>query len=151
MKILEVETSKVQFNAAILLGLFIVPMSLLTMNDALRRGFKIAPFALGCVMLVGYGVILWIMRRARARSVKYFTPEGLWRVDGRQFFWTDLTRVVKQINKRQHSFRSFHWRTEIHFKNGESAWLLPRSIGNRDEVFGYVEALPCEHTEVIVG
>jgi hypothetical protein len=151
MKLLEVESSKTQFIAAVLLGLFIVPMSLLTVAGALKRGFRFAPFALGLVMLVGYCGVIWVMTRARARSVKYFTDEGLWRADGRNFAWKDLSRVVKQINKKRHSYRSFHWRTEIHFRNGESAWLIPKAISNFDEVSDYVDRLPCEHTEVIVG
>ena len=149
MKILEVETSKLQFTAAILLGLFVVPISLLTVTSALRRGFKVGPLALGLMMLLGYGVVLWLVRRARARSVKYFSQEGLLRFDGRSFAWKDLSRVVKQIKKR--GYKRFHWRTEIHFRSGESAWLLPGSISNFQEVSEYVEGLPCEHTEVIVG
>ena len=149
MNNLEVETSKVQFTAAILLGLFIVPLALLTVTGALRRGFKVWPFVIGLVMLVGYGVVLWLLRRARARSVKYFSDEGLLRFDGRSCAWKDLSRVVKQINKK--GSRRFHWRTEIQFKCGESAWLLPRSISNLREVSEYVDGLPCEHTEVIVG
>lgn len=151
MKILVVETGRTRFNAAVLLGLFIIPISLLTVTSALRRGFKFAPLALGLVMLVLYGVIIWLLRRARARSVKYFTAKGLLRGDGQELPWADLSRVVKQINKRRHSIRNFHWRTEIHFKNGESAWLIPRSISNFDEVSDYVDRLPCEHSEVIVG
>ena len=149
MKTLEVETSKQQFIAAILLGVFIVPMSLLTMTSALRRGFRIAPFALGFAMLALYVFILWLLRRARARSVKRFSDVGLLRFDGQSFAWSDLTRVVKQIRKK--GYKSFHWRTEIHFANGKSAWLLPGSISNLDEVSAYIDGLPCEHTEVVVG
>jgi hypothetical protein len=149
MNILEVETGKTQFIAAILLGIFIVPMSVMTMTSAFRRGFKVAPFAIGLVMLIGYGVVLWLIRRARARSVKCFTDEGLLRFDGRSFAWKDLNRVVKQLNKRR--YRTIPWRTEIQFRSGESAWLLPNSISNFQEVSDYVDRLPCEHTEVVVG
>jgi hypothetical protein len=149
MKTLDVETSKQQFTAAILLGLFIVPMSFLTMSSAMRRGFRIAPFTLGFAMLTVYVFVLWLVRRARARSVKRFSPEGLQRFDGQSFAWSDLTRVVKQIKKR--GYRRFYWRTEIQFANGKSAWLLPGSISNLEEVSAYIEGLPCEHTEVVVG
>src|SRR6185503_3855854 len=121
MRTLEVETSKQQFIAAILLGVFIVPMALLTMTSALRRGFRIAPLALGFVMLAIYVLVLWLLRRARARSVKRFSRNGLERFDGQSLPWSDLTRVIKQIRKR--GYRRFHWRTEIHFANGKSAWL----------------------------
>ena len=151
MRILEVESRKAQFTAAILLGLFIVPMSLITVTSSLRRGLKVGPLAIGVVMLAGYGVVLWLLRRARAMSVKYFTDEGLWRFDGRSFAWKDLSRVGVQIKKRRFSYRRLHWRTEIHFKSGESAWLIPGSISNLQEVRDYVDRLPCEHTEVIVG
>jgi hypothetical protein len=149
MKTLEVETSKQQFIAAILLGIFIVPMAFLTMTSALRRGFRIAPFAVGLVILAVYVFVLWLLRRARARSVKRFSHSGLERFDGQSLPWSDLTRVVKQI--REKGYRRFHWRTEIHFANGKSAWLLPGSISNLEEVSAYVEGLPCEHTEVVVG
>jgi|GEM_PF-1513831 len=149
MKSLEVETSKQQFIAAILLGVFIIPMAFLSMTSTLRRGFRIAPIALGLVILAVYVVVLWLLRRARARSVKRFSLNGLERFDGQSFAWSDLTRVVKQIKKR--GYRRFHWRTEIHFANGKSAWLLPGSISNLEEVSAYIEGLPCEHTEVVVG
>lgn len=42
------------------------------------------------------------------------------------------------------------WRTEIQFKNGESAWLLPTKVSNFREASEFVLNLPCEHTEVIV-
>jgi len=149
MKTLEVETSKQQFIAAILLGIFIVPMAFVTMTSAVRRGLRIAPFVLGFAMLAVYVFVLWLVRRARARSVKRFSRKGLERFDGQSFAWSDLNRVVKQIKKR--GYRRFHWRTEIQFANGKSAWLLPGSISNLEEVSAYIEGLPCEHTEVVVG
>jgi hypothetical protein len=44
----------------------------------------------------------------------------------------------------------FLWRTEIQFKDGESAWLIPGKIANFPEVNDYVARLPCEHKTVRV-
>jgi hypothetical protein len=43
------------------------------------------------------------------------------------------------------------WRTEIQFRNGESAWLIPTKVGNYTEVREFVRRLPCEHAEIRVG
>jgi hypothetical protein len=103
------------------------------------------------MLLVAYGAISWLVRRGHARSVKYFSDEGLARNDGRSFAWADLNRVVDQIRITSiaHNTKAL-WRTEIQFKNGESAWLIPLKVNNFSEVSEFVRDLPCEHTEVIV-
>lgn len=145
---LEVKTSNLQFTMAVLLGLILVPLSLFNIIGGIRRGLSVAPLALGLIMLIGYGAVLWLVRRGHARSVKYFSDEGLARHDGRSLAWADLSRVVTQIRVR--GTKRLLWRTEIQFKNGESAWLLPTRVSNSREVSEYVNNLPCEHTRVDV-
>lgn len=146
---IELKTSNLQITSLWLLGLFLVPVSVMTIKDAIQRGFKAGPLILGLVMLILFVVAVYLNLRGRWKSVRSFSQTGLIRRDGQQFSWNDLSRVVVQIKKVGR--RRVHWRTEIHFKPGECAWLLPRSISNRDEVRAYVDSLPCEHTEVIVG
>jgi hypothetical protein len=151
MNKLEVKTSKLQLILAILLGLFFVPFGLLSLMDGLSKGFAVVPLGMGLMMLVAYGAIIWLIRRGHANSVKYFSDEGLARNDGRSFLWNDLNRVVDQIRITSiaHHTKAL-WRTEIQFKNGESAWLIPTKVSNFREVSEFVRNLPCEHTEIIV-
>ena len=149
IKPIQIKSSQLQITSLVLLGLFLIPVSLMTIKDAVQRGFKIGPLILGLVMLSLYVVALRLNLRGRRRSVKSFSETGLVRRDGQQFAWKDLSRVVVQI--KISGRKRVHWRTEIHFKPGECAWVLPRSISNRDEMRAYLDSLPCEHTEVIVG
>jgi hypothetical protein len=151
MKHLEVKTNKLSFILMIVLGIIFVPLSLLMMVNGLLNGFKIVPIAIGLMMLIIFGAVLWLIRRGHSKTVKYFSDDGLTRNDGRNFAWADLSGVVNQvrITSVAHGTKSL-WRTEIHFKNGEAAWLLPTKISNLVEVREFVHRLPCEHTEVIV-
>lgn len=149
-KRLEVKTLNRQFIALVLVGLFMVPLGSLLLISDLSKGSKLAPTMLmvGCAPLIMFGVIVWLFRRAYVKSIRYFSDEGLVRNDGRSFAWTDLSRVVDRIRlNRVTNFKGL-WRTEIQFKNGESAWLLPTKISNFPEVHELVRSLPCEHTEV---
>ena len=150
MNRLEVKTSNVQFVLALLLGLFFVPLGLLYVVNGLSKG-SVVPLGLGLVMLALYGVAIWLVRRGHAKSVRYFSDEGLACNDGRTFVWTDLHRVVDQIRilPRTGNTRAL-WRTEIQFKNGETAWLIPSKVSNFREVSEFVHNLPCEHTEIAV-
>jgi hypothetical protein len=147
MNRLEVKASKLPLILAILLGLFFVPLGLVSVITGLLKGFEVVPLGIGFMMLIVFGVIIWLIRRGHFRSVKYFSDEGLARNDGRSFAWADLSRVVDQIRVRP-SGRKTIWRTEIQFKNGESAWLIPPKVNNYPEVSEFVRSLPCEHTEV---
>lgn len=151
MKRLEVKTSKLQFILAVLLGLFLVPLGAFSLVNGLLKDFAPVPLGISLMLLVTYGAIVWLVRRGHARSVKYFSDEGLARNDGRNFAWADLNRVVDQIKITSiaHNTKAL-WRTEIQFKNGESAWLIPMRVSNFREVSEFVRDLPCEHTEVIV-
>ena len=152
MRRLEVKTSKSQLILAVLLGLLFVPLGLLSLAGGLLKGFKIVPFALGLMMLVVFAAVMWLVRRGQTRSVRYFSEEGLVRNDGRSFAWADLSRVVNQIRitSLAHGTKSI-WRTEIQFRNGESAWLIPTKVSNYSEVNELVRGLPCEHMEVRAG
>jgi hypothetical protein len=145
MNRLDVKLSNMQFVLAVLLGFILVPLGLSNLLSGISKGFTIGPIGIGFITLVGYGVVIWLILRGRAKSVKYFSNEGLTRNDGQSFAWTDLSHVVNQIRIR--GTRTFSWRTEIHFKNGEVVWLLPTNINNFHEVSEYVRKLPCEHTE----
>ncbi len=149
-KLLEVKIRNLQFILIVILGLFMVPLGSLLLISELSKGSKLAPAMLmiGLMPLIMYGAVAWLFRRGHVRSVKYFLDEGLVRNDGKSFAWTDLSRVVDRIRlNRVTNFKGI-WRTEIQFKNGESAWLLPTKISNFPEVYELVRSLPCEHTEV---
>jgi hypothetical protein len=152
MNRLEVKTSRLQLVLAVLIGIFFVPLGLVSLAGSLSRGFKIVPLAMGLLMLGTFGAVMWLVRRGHAMSVRYFTDEGLVRNDGRSFAWVDLSRVVDQIRitSLAHGTKAV-WRTEIQFRNGESAWLIPTKVGNYPEVREFVRRLPCEHAEVKVG
>ena len=104
----------------------------------------------GFAPLITYGAVAWLFRRAYVKSVKYFSDEGLMLNDGRSFARDDLSRVVDRIRLNRITGIKFIRRTEIHFKNGDAAWLLPTKISNFNEVYKLVGSLPCEHAEVRV-
>ena len=147
MNRLDVETSKLQPMMAALAGVFMVPLGLASLASGVMRGFAIVPVAIGVMMLALFGVVLALVRRGRTKSVRYLTEEGLERGDGRWLPWTELERVVQQIRVSPADGRRALWRTEIWFRNGESAWLLPLRVRNFHEVDQLVRTLPCEHTE----
>lgn len=149
-RLLEVKIRNLQFILIVLLGLFMIPLGSLLLISELSKGAKLAPAMLmiGLLPLIAYGAVAWLFRRAYVKSVKYFSSEGLVCNDGKSFAWTDLSRVVDRVRfNRATNFKGI-WRTEIQFKNGESAWLLPTKISNFPEVYELVRGLPCEHTEV---
>jgi hypothetical protein len=151
-KRLEVKTGSRQFILIVLLGLFMIPLGSLLLIGELSKGSKLAPAMLmvGFAPLITYGAVAWLFRRAYVKSIKYFSDEGLVLNDGRSFAWADLSRVVDRIRLNRITGVKFIWRTEIHFKNGEAAWLLPTKVRNFNEVYKLVGSLPCEHAEVRV-
>ena len=146
MNRLEVKASKVPFVLIILLGLFFIPMGLVNLLMGLLKGFNVVQSGLGLMLLVMFGVIVWLTLRAHRRSVRQLSEEGLVRNDGRSFSWSELSRVVYKVRVRP-SGRKTIWRTEIRFKDGESAWVIPAKVSNYAEVGPLVDGLPCEHTE----
>jgi len=147
MNRLDVQTSKLQPMMAALAGLIMVPIGLASLVSGVMRGFAIMPLALGVMMLAMFGALVALVRKGGSKSVRYLTEEGMERGDGRWLPWTELERVVNQIRVRPGTGSKAIWRTEIWFKNGESAWLLPLRVRNFPEVFQLVSTLPCEHTE----
>jgi hypothetical protein len=152
MNRLEVKTSKLPLILAVLLGLFFIPLGSWCLVAGLAEGFAPVPLGIGLMMMATHGAVVWLVRRGHARSVKYFSDEGLARNDGLVLAWADLSRVVNQIRITSiaHNTKSL-WRTEIHFNGNQSAWLIPTKVSNFREVSEFVHHLPCEHTEVIVG
>ena len=145
---LAVKTNKTTFICLILLALFFVPLSLGNFWQ-LRHGFRFGPILWGLLPVLLFAPLIWLTRRGHSRSVKLFTEDGLTRNDGYRFSWADLDHVIVQIHRHRSGY-DIHWRTEIHFKNGQCAWLIPNKISNRAEVLAYVDALPCEHKTVRV-
>jgi hypothetical protein len=145
---LDVQTSRLQPVLAVILGVIMVPLAVLTMFVGLQDGVSVMPLAMSVLMLATFGGVMWLIRRGHSRSVRYFSTEGLERNDGRWLPWTDLERVVDQVRPNPARPGDVKlWRTEIWFRNGESAWLLPLRVGNRREVDAFVHSLPCDHTQ----
>jgi len=147
MNRLDVKLSKLPLILTILLGLFFVPVGLMSVMNGILKGFEVVPLGIGFMLLISFAAVIWLVRRGQVRSVKYFSDEGVERNDERKFAWADLNRVVDQIRIRPGGMKVI-WRTEIQFKNGESAWLIPPKVSNYAEVVEYVRKLQCEHTEV---
>jgi hypothetical protein len=138
---LEVRPDRLTLILVIGLGLFFVPMGLGLLTSA---GTALAAIGLACVTL--FGVVVWLVVRGHRRSVRRFSAEGLVRNGGRSFAWAELSQVVDKVRTRYS--RKYLWRTEIHFANGESAWLIPSKIRNYGDVAALVARLPCKRTEV---
>lgn len=148
MNRLEVKADNLQFIMVIILGLFFLPLGVFNLISAVTKGFAPARMGIGLMTLALYGAVVWLVRRGHGRSVKSFSESGLVRNDGRNFAWADLSRVVNQVRFRSNV--KLIWRTEIEFKDGESAWLIPMKVSNYREASDYVRNLPCEQTEVRV-
>ena len=146
MNRLEVKASKTTLVLLILLGLFFIPMGLVSIISGLLKGFNVVPLGIGLMCLLFFGVLVWVILRAHRKSVKYLSEEGLVRNDGRSFSWSELSRVADKVRVRPTGGKSI-WRTEIRFKNGESAWVIPMKVSNYAEVGPAINSLPCEHTE----
>ena len=146
MNRLEVKASKTTFVLVGLLGLFFVPMGLACLLMGLQKGFNVGPFGIGLMCLILFAVVVWLVLRGHGKSVRYLSEEGLVRNDGRSFSWSELSRVVDKVRVRPTGGKSI-WRTEIRFKDGESAWVIPMKVSNYAEVGPLVNSLPCEHAE----
>jgi hypothetical protein len=147
MNRLDVETSRLQPMMAVLLGVIMVPLGLVSLVSGVMRGFAVVPVVIGVMVLAMFGLVVGLVRRGGGKSVRSFTDEGLQRGDGRFLPWTELERVVRQIRVRPGTGSKALWRTEIWFRNGESAWLLPLRVRNLAEVDQLVRRLPCEQVE----
>jgi hypothetical protein len=151
MNRLDVETSRMQPVLVVILALIFIPLAAGSLFVGLQSGVSVMPLAMGVLMLATFGGVMWLIRRGHTKSVRYFSADGLERNDGQWLAWADLERVVDQIRKDPANPGGKKlWRTEIWFRGGQSAWLLPTRISNRRQVDGFVRGLPCEHAEVDV-
>jgi hypothetical protein len=146
MNRLDVQTSRLQPVAAASAGIIMVPLGLAALVTGLASGGGIVPVAIGAMVLGTFGLVVWLGRRAHAKSVRYFSSEGLERNDGKWLAWADLDRVVYQVRLNRAGQKGL-WRTEIRFRNGEAAWLLPLRVRNGRDVSDFVSSLPCDHVE----
>jgi hypothetical protein len=147
MNRLDVEMSRLQPAMAAVAGVIMVPLGLLCLGVGVAQGFSLMPMVIGLLMLAMFGFVLAVVRRGGSKSIRFLTEEGLERGDGRWLAWSDLERVVQQVRVRPGTNSKAIWRTEIWFRNGESAWLIPLRVRNFPEVFQLIGTLPCEHTE----
>ena len=145
MSRLNVETSRQPFAATVVAGVIMVPLGLGVLVSGVAGGMEIVPMGLGAALLATFAGVVWLTRRAHARSVRYFSDEGLERNDGRWLPWADLERVIYQV--RVVGGDKKLWRTEIRFRDDQAAWLLPLRVRNGRDVSDFVGSLPCEHTE----
>lgn len=150
MNQLDVKTSKLPIVMTILLGLFFVPMAFGLLISGVSKGFAAVPMGIGVMSIVLFTVVLMIVLRGHLNSVKTFNEGGLTRHDGRKFWWADLLRIEEQV-RTSPGGRKAIWRTELQFRDGHSAWLIPTKISNFSEVYSYVNSLPCERVEKVVG
>lgn len=147
---LVVRSNQSAFVSLVILALIFVPLSLGNFWQ-LRHGFRLSPVLWGLLPVLLFAPVLYLARRGHSRSVKIFTEDGLTRNDGCRFSWADLDFVIDQIHRNPRAgYGDRLWRTEIHFKDGQCAWLIPSRIANRPEVERYVAALLCEHKTVRV-
>ena len=126
------------------LAITMVPLGLAALAMGLSGG-GIVGLGLGVLMLAMFAFVISLSRRGYARSVRFFSDEGLERNDGRRVTWAEVDRVVYRI--RTIAGEKKLWRIEIRFRDGDSAWLLPLRIANAREVSEYVGRLPCAQTE----
>jgi hypothetical protein len=102
------------------------------------------PDAVGTVLallLLGIGgFLVWMTRRATARSVRRFDRDGVELGGGRRLPWSTL-RGVETHYVVTESQRRRLWRTELQFGDAV-AWIVPNRTRNLDDVLAFVAALP---------
>lgn len=128
----------------IVLGVFFVPGGLVLILTSVLGGFKLVPLMIGTLLLLSFAAVAMLYYRGQRLSITSFNDQGLTRNDGRKFAWVNLGRVVDKMRVEPGSARKKLWRTEIQFKDGSSAWLIPAKVVNFDEVNAFITNLPCE-------
>ncbi len=86
-------------------------------------------------------IFSFLQIRARRNALKIIDATGFTRGDGRHFAWTEFRGAIT-LMARNRLGKTYVWRTELVFADGESAWLIAPRIHNYEEVFGYVDGLP---------
>jgi len=141
---LTVKASKVQLILIIILGVFFVSIGLGMIVTSILGGFKLVPLVIGMLMLACFAAVVMLYLRGQRLSVTSFNDQGLTRNDGRKFVWENLGRVVDKMRIEPGTSKKSLWRTEIQFKDGSTAWLIPSKVVNFEEVNAFVTGLPCE-------
>ncbi len=144
---LEVKNAKSPLIVIVLLGIFFVSMGLMLSVSAFSSDSAIVPLIIGLLCFGFYAAVLLLFIKGYRKSVRHFTGDGLTRNDGRKLAWTKLDRVVNRTAHNPRTNRLVLRRCEIHFNNGEEAWILPPKVANFQEVIEYADKLPCEHLE----
>lgn len=147
---LDVKVSKLPIVMTILLGLFFVPIGFGMLVSGVSKGFAAVPMIIGVMSVVMFATVLLVVLRGHLNSVKSFSEAGVTRNDGRSFWWEDLLRIEEQVRTGPGGRKAI-WRTEIQFRDGQSAWLIPTKITNFSEVYSYVNSLPVERIEKVIG
>lgn len=147
MNTLEVKTRKPQFLVIAFLGIFFISIGLILLSNAFSDSSAVVSLAIGLLCLIFYAVVLSVFIASHRKSIRNFTSEYATRNDGRKLSLKELTGVINRTAHNPRTNRLVLRRCEILFKNGESAWLIPARISNFQEVFDYVQSLPCEHLE----
>lgn len=143
MNELKVKTSKIPIVATAFLALFFVPMGLGMLYSGISGG---KPFfiIMGFVLLILFGVVLFLVLRGHKNTVRYFSDRGVMRNDGVELPWSMLKGVHDQLVTKRGQV--FIWRREVQFKDGSAAWLIPSKVSNFVEVRDFTDKLECEHT-----
>ena len=143
MATIEIKYSKVPMVAFAILALFFVPTGLGMFDSGVTRGFAPIPMFVGGLCLFVFSLISVMVFRSYFKSAKRFDDRGLKRGDGRELLWTDLSKVINQIHYNRSIQRDVLWRTEIHFRDGQVAWLIPTKVANWAEAAGFIAGLNC--------
>jgi len=142
---LDVRESKLTKILMILLGVFFVPIGIVFIFNGIQGG-KVVPLGLGAALILTFVVIFFLMTRATSKGVKYFSESGIGLAGGGEIAYSELRSVVDTIAMRSATKKGL-WRTELRFKDGSAAWLIPNKISNFDEVHAFVRGLPCEQSQ----
>lgn len=144
----KIEVTYTNFQTILLVGLslFFVLMSILLFYQTLTSQFsttrEIIVKGAFCLLLLGLVLLLISLAiRARRQAVKMFDASGVTRGDGKHFYWAEFCGVVTQTARNRFG-RTYVWRKELAFSNGETAWIIPQRIKNSNEVFEYLNKLP---------
>lgn len=150
MAAIEIKYSKVPMAALAILALIFVPMGLGLFYSGITRGFAPMPLIIGSFSLFVFSLVAVMVFRSYFKSAKRLDDRGLKRGDGRELLWTDLSKVIHQIHYNRSIQRDILWRTEIHFRDGQVAWLIPTKVANWAEAAGFVAGLNCPKEEIRV-
>jgi hypothetical protein len=139
---LEVKRSKFPMVAAVVMVAIMGPLALFSLYSGIVRQ-NLVGLLIGTALLVTLAAVLYLVSRGKSNSVTLFGDRGLTRGDLTELPWSNLDKVVDVMHTQQGQRRL--WRTEIHFRDGRSAWVIPSKVSNYQEVRDYVDGLACEH------